>query len=317
MRERITHERRCGGANALQIGCTSYQVAANGFPAKFVLAAVEYRMFNTDETYTPLGARTEMLKVTPVRAFADNYIWLIHSPSDARKVVVVDPGDAAPVLQTLAADGLELAAILLTHHHGDHVGGVAQLRQQRAAPTFGPATEALPCDPTRLREGDVVDLPELGLRFDVLDVPGHTAGHIAYVGHGAVFCGDTLFSGGCGRLFEGTAEQMVASLAKLASLPEDTAVYCAHEYTVSNLLFGLAVEPDNSESRAYLEKCRSRRARDEATVPSNIRQERNVNPFLRCHQETVKHAAEARAGRRLNRTEVFAVIRQWKDGFRA
>jgi hydroxyacylglutathione hydrolase len=258
-----------------------------------------------------------MLQVTPVRAFTDNYIWLIHSPRDTRNVVAVDPGDAAPVQRILAADNLKLAAILLTHHHGDHVGGVADLLQAHPVPTFGPATEALPGSPTRLREGDYVDLKDLGLRFDVLDVPGHTSGHIAYFGHGAVFCGDTLFSGGCGRLFEGTAEQMAASLAKLASLPDDTAVYCAHEYTVSNLLFGLAVEPDNGESRAYLEKCRSRRAHDEATVPSNIRQERNVNPFLRCHQETVKQAAEARAGRRLNRTEVFAVIRQWKDGFRA
>ena len=168
-----------------------------------------------------------------------------------------------------------------------------------------------------MHEGDVVELTDLGLRFDVLDVPGHTAGHIAYVGHGALFCGDTLFSGGCGRLFEGTAEQMSASLAKLASLPEDTDVYCAHEYTVSNLLFGLAVEPANGDTRAYLENCRAKRARDEATVPSNIRQERNVNPFLRCDDKTVKHAAEAHAGRALHsQTEVFAVIRQWKDGFR-
>jgi hydroxyacylglutathione hydrolase len=258
-----------------------------------------------------------MLQVTPVRAFTDNYIWLIHSPRDARKVVVVDPGDAAPVRRALLAENLQLAAILLTHHHGDHVGGVADLLQDHVVPTFGPANEVLPSNPTRLREGDRVDLSELELHFEVLDVPGHTAGHIAYVGHGALFCGDTLFSGGCGRLFEGTAEQMSASLAKLASLPEDTAVYCAHEYTVSNLVFGLAVEPENGESRAYLEKCRAKRAHDEATVPSNIRQERIVNPFLRCHQETVKHAAEARAGRRLNRTEVFAVIRQWKDGFRA
>jgi hydroxyacylglutathione hydrolase len=274
-------------------------------------------MFNTTDTYSPSWGSDRMLQVTPVRAFTDNYIWLIHSPRDARTVVVVDPGDADPVLHALAAERLQLGAILLTHHHGDHVGGVARLLQEHAVPTFGPAGEVLPCDPTRLREGDEVVLPELGLRFDVLDVPGHTSGHIAYFGHGAVFCGDTLFSGGCGRLFEGTAEQMATSLTKLASLPEDTAVYCAHEYTVSNLLFGLAVEPDNGDSRAYLEKCRSQRARNEATVPSNIRQERNVNPFLRCHQETVKQAAEARAGRRLNRTEVFAVIRQWKDGFRA
>ncbi len=257
-----------------------------------------------------------MLQVTPVRAFADNYIWLIHSPRDSRRVVVVDPGDAAPVRAALTALNLQLAAILLTHHHRDHVGGVAGLLQNHVVPTFGPALESLPGEPVRLREDDVVDLPELGLRFDVLDVPGHTAGHIAYVGHGCVFCGDTLFSAGCGRLFEGTADQMSTSLGKLASLPDDTAVYCAHEYTVSNLLFSLAVEPNNADSRTYLEECRSRRARDEATVPSNIRRERNVNPFLRCNQETVKHAAEARAGRGLNRTEVFAVIREWKDGFR-
>jgi hydroxyacylglutathione hydrolase len=274
-------------------------------------------MFNTGRHVLSPWGFGQMLQVTPVRAFSDNYIWLIHAPRDARQVVVVDPGDAAAVRSALADRNLRLAAILLTHHHFDHVGGVAALLQDHAVPTFGPASEALPGDPTQLREGDVVDLPALGLHFEVLDVPGHTAGHIAYVGHGAVFCGDTLFSAGCGRLFEGTPEQMTASLDKLASLPDDTQVYCAHEYTVSNLLFSLAVEPENSESHAYLEECRSRRSRDQATVPSNMRRERNVNPFLRCHQQTVKQAAEARAGRGLNRTEVFAVIREWKDGFRA
>ena len=258
-----------------------------------------------------------MLQVTPVRAFTDNYIWLIHSPRDARQVVAVDPGEAAPVERALAERALTLSGILITHHHGDHVGGVAGLLRERAIPVYGPASESVPGNPTRLHEGDHVELPSLGLEFTVLDVPGHTAGHIAYVGHGALFCGDTLFSGGCGRLFEGTPEQMHASLSKLAALPAETSVYCAHEYTLSNLKFGLAVEPNNVDVSRYLDRCRELRARDEATIPSDIRRERNVNPFLRCEDKTVKQAAEAHAGRALHSdTEVFAVIRQWKDGFR-
>jgi hydroxyacylglutathione hydrolase len=237
-----------------------------------------------------------MLKVSAVRAFADNYIWLIHSPRDDRQVVAVDPGDAAPV---------------------DHVGGVEQLLERGRVAVYGPSAESVPGDPVRVREGDTVAFDDLGLEFKVLDIPGHTLGHIALYGHGATFCGDTLFSAGCGRVFEGTAEQMVGSLAKLAALPDDTQVFCGHEYTVSNLRFALAVEPENAASRQFLDECQARRARDEATVPSTIRRERNVNPFLRCDQETVKQAAEAHAGRRLqNATEIFAVIRAWKDGFR-
>jgi hydroxyacylglutathione hydrolase len=258
-----------------------------------------------------------MLQVTPVRAFADNYIWLIHSPRDRRKVVAVDPGDAAPVTRTLVERNLELSGILITHHHGDHVGGVAELLRQQSVPVFGPARETLPGQPTRVREGERAEFDELGLGFDVLDVPGHTAGHVAYVGGGTLFCGDTLFSAGCGRLFEGTAEQMTTSLDKMADLPPDTQVYCGHEYTVSNLKFSLAVEPDNEEAASYLEECQARRARDEATVPSTVRRERNVNPFLRFRRHSVKQAAEARAGRGLNPVEVFAVIREWKDGFRS
>lgn len=256
-----------------------------------------------------------MLKVSHVRAFADNYIWLIHSPQDAKRVVAVDPGDALPVEQELA-NGLQLAGILITHRHADHVGGVASLLRERRIPIFGPATEKMPVPVQTLQEGDTATFEALGLEFRVLDVPGHTAGHIAYVGHGALFSGDTLFSAGCGRLFEGTPEQMTRSLAKLASLPEDTRVYCGHEYTVNNLKFALAVEPENEHSVEYLEECRARRTRDEATVPSTMRRERNVNPFLRCDRQSVKQAAEAKVGRRLqNHIEVFAVIRQWKDGF--
>jgi len=259
-----------------------------------------------------------MLQVTPVRAFADNYIWLIHAPRDASQVVAVDPGDAAPAERALAERKLTLGGILLTHHHADHVGGVSTLLQKRSIPLFGPGSERLAGEPTRLHQGDRATIAALGLEFTVLDIPGHTAGHIAYVGHGALFCGDTLFSAGCGRLFEGTPEQMVGSLAKLAQLPAETLVYCGHEYTVSNLKFELAVEPQYAEAARYLEECSRKRALDEATLPSSIRHERNVNPFLRCDQQTVKQAAEAKAGRRLqNTTEVFAVLRQWKDGFRA
>jgi len=258
-----------------------------------------------------------MLQVTPVRAFTDNYIWLIHSPRDPSKVVVVDPGEAAPVERALTERRLSLAGILITHHHADHVGGVPDLLSRRGAPMFGPANEKTPGDPVRVRQGERACFPELDLEFGVLDIPGHTAGHVAYVGHGAVFCGDTLFSAGCGRLFEGTAEQMSDSLAKLAALPPETNVYCGHEYTVANLRFALTVEPENHEAAAYLEECKVKRERDEATLPSTMRRERNVNPFLRCDRETVKQAAEAKSGRRLqNQPEVFAVIRQWKDGFR-
>lgn len=258
-----------------------------------------------------------MLKVSAVRAFADNYIWLIHSPQDDRQVIAVDPGDAAPVERELARSGLRLAGILLTHRHADHVGGVERLLERNRVGVYGPAAEAVPGDAQRMREGDTVAFDDLGLEFKALDIPGHTLGHVAFVGHGAAFCGDTLFSAGCGRVFEGTSERMVDSLAKLAALPDDTQVFCGHEYTVANLRFALAVEPENDACREYLDECQALRARDEATVPSTIRRERNVNPFLRCNQETVKQAAEAHAGRELqNATEIFAVIRAWKDGFK-
>ncbi|MBC7984694.1 MAG: hydroxyacylglutathione hydrolase, partial [Candidatus Obscuribacterales bacterium] len=244
--------------------------------------------------------------------------WLVHSPLDTRKVVVVDPGDAAPVQRMLREREWSLAGILVTHHHADHVGGVAQLAAEYAVRVYGPAGEDIPGEAQGLSEGDQVPLPDLGLQFSVLDVPGHTAGHIAYLGHGALFCGDTLFSAGCGRLFEGTAEQMHASLAKLAALDSNTLVYCGHEYTVANLRFALAVEPQNPAVANYYEECRVKRDRDQATLPSNIDLERSVNPFFRCNTETVKRAAEVHAGHALDSTvAVFAAVRAWKDGFRA
>ena len=259
-----------------------------------------------------------MLKVSPIRAFSDNYIWMIHGLPDPNAVAVVDPGDAEPVTRALRTAGLQLHAILITHHHPDHIGGVEQLVREFGAPVYAPATESIPGQPQKLREGDRVSLPTLGLQFDVLDVPGHTAGHIAYVGHGSLFCGDTLFSAGCGRLFEGTAEQMHLSLSKLGSLDPSTRIYCTHEYTLSNLRFAQAVEPNNQAVQTYLQACRDKLQRTEPTLPSTLELEHKVNPFLRCHTQSVKQAAEAHVGRALDsHVAVFAAVRAWKDGFRA
>ena len=258
------------------------------------------------------------LSVTRIPAFEDNYFWLIHGAGAASaKVAVVDPGDAAPVLKALEAGGLELVTILVTHHHADHIGGVAALAERFGVPVYGPARENIPARSTALREGDQVELPALGLHFKVFDVPGHTAGHIAYYGHGALFCGDTLFSGGCGRLFEGTAAQMLSSLDKLAALPADTRVYCAHEYTASNLKFAAAVEPENAALREYQGVVTALRSRNEATIPTTIGLETRVNPFLRTRTPAVRQAATAHAGSApADDAATFAVVREWKNGFR-
>ena len=258
-----------------------------------------------------------MLQESPVRAFSDNYIWLIRSPADPGAAVVVDPGDDRPVEQALQEMRLRLAAILVTHHHADHVGGVAGLAARHGAQVFGPAREKMPCTAQALDDGGSADLEHLGLRFNVMAVPGHTLGHIAYAGHGALFCGDTLFSGGCGRLFEGTPSQMLDSLDRIAELPDATRVYCAHEYTLSNLKFAAAVEPDNLHVREALATTGQLRERDEITVPSTIGRERLINPFLRSRTPSVREAAERHEGRSLpTATDVFAAVRAWKDGFR-
>ncbi len=254
-----------------------------------------------------------------LKAFNDNYIWLVRRGSLA---AVVDPGDAAPVLAALQQQRLQLRAILLTHHHNDHVGGVLELVENTGAVVFGPANERLPRCDRPLVQGDRVALPELDLDLEVLDVPGHTAGHIAYAGRAGgvsplVFCGDTLFASGCGRLFEGTPEQMHDSLSKLAALPSTTQVFCAHEYTLSNLRWALAVEPDNGALKVWNEQAQHLRAEALATVPTTLDLELQVNPFLRTAQSGVAQAAAQHAGRPLStQVEIFAALREWKNGFK-
>ena len=257
-----------------------------------------------------------MLEVQPILAFRDNYIWMIRSARDTRAVAVVDPGDAAPVTAALASNGLRLEAILATHHHADHVGGVRELVDATGARAFGPARERMPTGVLRLAGGATARVESMGLEFSVIDVPGHTAGHIAYTGHGVLFSGDTLFSAGCGRLFEGTAEMMLASLDALAALPDETRVFCGHEYTEANLRFAMTVEPRNSAIMDYVKRAAALRATGSPTLPSTIGLEKRVNPFLRSRHEDVKSAAEHRAGRPLpTPVAVFAEVRSWKDGF--
>jgi hydroxyacylglutathione hydrolase len=255
-----------------------------------------------------------MMQIHAVPAFEDNYLWVVE---DGRHAAVVDPGDEHPVQAFLESRGLELTAILATHHHGDHVGGLEWLANRWKCEVFGPAGEKIDGLTTRLREGDQLTVPGLDLALEVLDVPGHTAGHIAYVGAGVVFCGDTLFACGCGRLFEGTPAQMLQSLGKLARLPGATRVYCAHEYTMSNIRFALAVEPGNAKLAARQARDAALRAKNVPTVPSTIADELDTNPFLRWASPEVIAAASACAGRPLaSPVEVFTAVREWKNTFR-
>ncbi len=253
------------------------------------------------------------MQIIPLPAFRDNYIWLLRQD---RLAVVVDPGDAAPVRRYLAEQGLSLAAILVTHHHPDHTGGIAELLTDAPVPVFGPAGETIPGRSEAVREGDVVRIPGIDVEFRVLDVPGHTAGHVAYFGGTTLFCGDTLFAAGCGRIFEGTPEQLHASLEKLAALPTDTLVYCTHEYTLSNLAFAAAVEPGNRDLAERTARCQALRAEERPTVPFPLGAERLSNPFLRVTEPAVIARAEAEAGGTLSTpVAVFAALREWKNRF--
>ena len=256
------------------------------------------------------------MNLSALPAFADNYIWMLH---DGTQAVVVDPGDATPVLQALQTQGLQLAGILVTHHHPDHVGGIDALRPHLQGPVWGPARENIPQPCTPMNDGDVISV--LGHRFQVIDVPGHTAGHIAYFQLDAdeaplLFCGDTLFSAGCGRLFEGTPAQMQHSLSRLAALPGSTRVCCTHEYTLSNLKFAAAVEPGNPERAQYHARCESLRAQGLPTLPSSIALERLVNPFLRCDAPEVVAAARAQGAANDDKVSVLAALREWKNRYR-
>lgn len=238
---------------------------------------------------------------------------------NGRQALVVDPGDAAPVLEAIEARGLTLTAILVTHHHADHVGGIEELLPRLHGEVHGPAGEAIPCCSRALQGGDAVTWN--GLRFEVIDVPGHTAGHIAYWSEvpgetPLLFCGDTLFSGGCGRLFEGTAAQMHASLQRLATLPDATRVCCAHEYTLANLRFACEVEPGNPELRAFRLHCEQLRKDGRQTLPGSIGQEIKINPFMRCEQPEVRASARAQGAASDDAVAVFAALRQWKNNYR-
>ena len=274
------------------------------------------------------------MKLVALPAFSDNYIWLLH---DGQQAIVVDPGDAAPVQAALDTLGLALAGILVTHHHADHVGGLAALRPRLQGSAhgqiYGPAHEKIPTPYIPLVGGDEVQI--LGLRFDVLDVPGHTAGHIAFfasslparVGNNAgntagdntdplLFCGDTLFSAGCGRLFEGTPLQMHRSLQRLAGLPGATRVCCAHEYTESNLRFAAAVEPANADIVACIASSRALRAKGQATLPSTIARELAINPFLRCGAAAVVNSASQHGAIDHSGPAVLGALREWKNTFK-
>jgi len=261
-----------------------------------------------------------VLIIHRIPAFRDNYFWLFHAEGEVA-ATVVDPGDAQPVLHALKELHLRLAAILVTHHHRDHTGGIAELTSAFPVPVYGPDSPHIPTITNRLADGDQFELADE--IFQVLGVPGHTLDHLAYFsettrGHPVLFCGDTLFAGGCGRLFEGTAAQMLASLHRLARLPANTAVYCAHEYTQANLEFATLVDPQNVSLANRKRHVDLLRRQGLPTIPTDLETELQTNPFLRCDEPALKQSAATQSNivnDNTNEAEVFQIIRRWKDRF--
>lgn len=253
------------------------------------------------------------LEIIPLPAFEDNYIWCLRRNGHA---AVVDPGDAAPVLKHLADSGDRLCAVLVTHHHHDHIDGIAELTARHPVPVFAPEREAIAGTTRALAGGDHIEIPELAIDFDVLDLAGHTRGHLGYYRPGTLFCGDTLFGCGCGRLFEGTPAQLQAALTRIGVLPRLTLAYCAHEYTASGIRFANAIEPGNPAIAVRGKEVSALRAAGQATVPFTIGTELDTNPFLRCTEPEVKGTIARRLGHATaNELEVFTALRAWRDRF--
>lgn len=255
------------------------------------------------------------MTLKPLPSLTDNYIWLFinHSNSTA---VIVDPGTAAGCENFFDQEGIQPVAILVTHRHWDHVNGIEQLVQRYNIPVFGPATEPVPCLTNPLSHDDRFSIPELKLDFQILDIGGHTEGHIGYLTNNRLFCGDTLFSAGCGRLLGGTAAQLHASLNRISQLPDETAIYCAHEYTLDNLRFAQAVEPGNRDIQSRIDEVKTLRRENLPSLPSTLQMEKRYNPFLRTRQESVMQAVAEHSGQQIaNSEDCFRYLRMWKDGF--
>jgi len=255
-----------------------------------------------------------MLEIFPIPAFRDNYFWLLQRGKHA---AVVDPGDATPVIRVLESHGLILDTILITHHHADHIGGVPELLNLYQSKVYAPLKEQYDFAHQAVKEGDAIHLETLDLQLSIFELPGHTLGHVAYYGANSLFCGDTLFGCGCGRLFEGTHQQLFASLQKLAKLPSETAVYCAHEYTEHNIRFARTLDPQNAALASRQKDAARLREADKPTLPSTIGLELETNPFLRCHTASIKAAAGLyeTSLRQIEPEQVFGTIREMRNHY--